>query len=261
MATPSWMQTLNPDQVNLLATLPQTARDSIVDVVQAPGGGYYAVGKDGGVFALGGAAFHGSIPGLQGDTLAGQHQVGQGGFKLLPGGGYEIVDTAGRKYAFAPPAPQANPLYSDPDFLAFTRAADYTIDAAAADVARRAGAVNRALTTDLTQLADSRDKDLKSIDESHETRGVYRGGDRLRDKAQRETEFATREGQVREQRAGEVADISSGLANTVAGLQQKSAELGYGTAGEQALGKGYEAVQKKYPNLFPITTKSPTSPV
>lgn len=247
----------------LPAHLRQGLPSNVVDVVQAPGGGYYAVGADGGVFTLGGAQFHGSIPGLQGDTLAGQHQVGQGGFKLLPNGGYEVTDTAGRKYAFgpqAPPAPKANPLYSDPDFLAFTRAADYTLDAAAADVARRQAAVNRALATDLTTLQDSREKDLKSIDESAETRGVYRGGDRLRDRTQAESQYAQREGQVREQRSTELADTAQSLADKVAGLQQQAAEKGYGLAGEQALGQGYEAVQKKYPGLFPLTSKNPIKP-
>lgn len=264
MAMPGWMQGLDPAKMNILATLPQAARDSIVDLVPAPGGGFYAVGKDGGVFALGGAAFHGSIPGLQGDTLAGRHTINQGGFKLLPNGGYEIVDSEGRKYAFnpqAPPPPKANPLYSDPDFLAFVRSADYTIDAAAADVARRQGAINRALANDLSRLSDSRDKDLKSIDDSHEARGVYRGGARLRDRSKSESDYARMEGETRDARANEIYDTASTLTKTVADLQQKSAELGYGTSGEQALGQGYESVQKKYPGLFPITTKSPTSPV
>lgn len=234
----------------------------IVDIVPTQSGkGYYLVGADGGIFSFGDAKFQGALPGLQGDTLAGQHKIGTGGFKLNSAGGYSLTDTEGRAYDFGPKAPKANPLYSDPDFLAFTRAADYTIDAAAADVARRQGAINRALANDLTTLADSRDKDLTGVDNSHEARGVYRGGARLRDRSKTEADYANREGQVRDQRTQEITEIGSSLTNTVAGLQQKAAELGYGTAGEQALGQGYEAVQKKYPGLFPITTKSPANPV
>ena len=59
------------------------------------GGGYWLVGTDGGVFALGDAGFFGSLPGLR---VGVRNVVGL--IAAPGGGGYQLVGADGGVYAF-----------------------------------------------------------------------------------------------------------------------------------------------------------------
>lgn len=103
----------------------------IVDAIDQPGGGVWAVGADGGVFSLdaggnpGGGAYFGSLPGL-GAALGDPAVHGQAvRIEADPQtGGYTIVNSRGERYNFAgnqrpadttvaPPPPAAPPPNSD----------------------------------------------------------------------------------------------------------------------------------------------------
>jgi hypothetical protein len=247
----------------LLAQLPENVRGNVVDIVPAPGGGYVAVGKDGGIFNLGGSKFYGSVPGLQGDSLAGKHQFGAGSLKVNPDGSYSMTDAGGHNYAFGPQAgaaPAANPLYSDPGFLAFLRGSDYTLDASAAAVARKQAALQQGLGNSLMNLKDQGVSDRRNTDNSYEARGVFRSGARDRAQTDLDNQYANREAGLRNDTANQISDLNQSLSDTVAQQQQKAAELGYGTAGQQGLTNSYSDIQKKYPGLFPVATGSPIQP-
>lgn len=264
------MASINDLPPEIRAQIPQLAQAGVVDIQQAPGGGWYALGADGGVFAIGGARFRGGLGGTQ--HLSG---IGSKAARLEidpETGGYTIVGDKGHRYAFdteyLTPEQAANreelkkpnPLYSDPDFLAFVRASDYGIETAAADTIRKQEAINRGLVTSLAQLSDTAHQNKRGIDNSFEARGVYRSGKRVERQDEYEGTRALQEYGIRDQAQTQIQNSAADLAGLVASNQQKSAELGYGTAGNQALTQGYEAVQKKYPQLFPIATGNPTSP-
>jgi hypothetical protein len=129
-----------------------------VQRIAAPGGGYYVLGSDGGVFAMAddsgkAPAFYGSVPGVKGDTLAGQHEFAAGGLELNPTGGYTATDTAGRKYGFdtnyarangMQVPDQGNTVTSDPAFLAFLRSSGLGLETAANQVRQQTGAIQAA---------------------------------------------------------------------------------------------------------------------
>lgn len=69
------------------------------DGIAAPGGGYWIMGRDGGVFSIQGAPFFGSYPGLAPD----QRQGNRSFTKIVPGqnGGYTLISDRGETYDFA----------------------------------------------------------------------------------------------------------------------------------------------------------------
>src|SRR5581483_7578995 len=146
MATPEQIAAGVPASANIVASIP------------APGGGMYYFGDDGGVFATGGAQFQGSVPGLQGDSLAGHHQFGANSFALGPNGGYTETDSAGHQYAFGTPytgpgSPAApNPLAQDPSFLAFMRTSGLSADQAVRDYENNIGLAQRTRDAALADL-------------------------------------------------------------------------------------------------------------
>jgi hypothetical protein len=71
------------------------------DAVEAPDGGVWVLGKDGGVFAYGGAPFHGSYPGLPPAARQGDRYF----LKIKANGprsadGYTLIASDGSKYKF-----------------------------------------------------------------------------------------------------------------------------------------------------------------
>lgn len=69
-----------------------------VDGIPAPGGGYWVMGKDGGVFSIQGAPFFGSYPGLPPESKQGLRAF----TKIIPGnaGGYTLISDRGETYNF-----------------------------------------------------------------------------------------------------------------------------------------------------------------
>lgn len=87
----------------LLNQVPEAARDTIVDFIEGPGGqGHILLGADGGVFAIGGAQFHGAYT-----TLAPEQRQGERSFERIEqtaSGGYRLVSNKpGEEYRFGPP--------------------------------------------------------------------------------------------------------------------------------------------------------------
>ncbi len=80
---------------------------TIIGRIPARGGGEWALGSDGGVFALGAAQFFGSYPGLHPDLRQGERSF----TRIDPtiNGGYALTSDRGERYVFDPPTPAAPP--------------------------------------------------------------------------------------------------------------------------------------------------------
>jgi hypothetical protein len=150
----------------------------------------------------------------------------------------------------APPVDNVNTLYQDPAFLAFQRASGQGLEIAAADVARKQQAYQTALQAGSQSLQQNREQGLKSADNSAEARGVFRGGQRLANRQVQEDQYTNQLGQLQTNTATNIADLNASMTNRVAEQQQKAAELGFGTAQQQALTNDYDALKKKYPGQF-----------
>jgi hypothetical protein len=96
---------------------------NIVDAIEAPGGGIWAMGADGGVFALNGAPFLGSYPGLDPAHRQGERHFvriendGKGGYRLIsniPGQTYSFGAPPGQAAAAAPAPPPPPPSAPPP---------------------------------------------------------------------------------------------------------------------------------------------------
>ena len=81
----------------------------IVDGVTVPGVGTYLVGADGGVFALGGAPFYGSIPQLQSEGKMGKLDAAICTILAVDGRGYTLVAEDGGTFKFGT-GPSVSPL-------------------------------------------------------------------------------------------------------------------------------------------------------
>lgn len=214
---------------------------SEVSRVAAPGGGYYILGSDGGIFTEGAAPFYGSMwsykPGE--DTLAGQHKYDANSLQLLPDGGYTVRDTEGRTYRFGaaeargfglnvPDKPQlpAKNVYENPAFLAFLRTSGLEMDTAAADVARQESALQQALASSVADLQTQGAQARRGIDQNFESRGVFRSGARGERLGEQEaltnTAIASRQAGT----ADQVAALRGSLANKVAEQGRRAGELG-----------------------------------
>lgn len=229
------------------------ARANIVKIVDAPGGGKLALGADGGVFALGGAQFHGAYT-----QLAAEDRQGNRSFKDIqvnPDGSYKLISNIpGQEYNFGPKAPQGpapNSLYQDPAFLAFLRSSDLSLETAAGDVARKQRAYQDALQAQTGNIEQNRTQASQGKNNSFEARGVYRSGQREVQQGQLEQDYAQQLAAAQAQTAGQVGELQQGLAEKVAEQQRQAAEKGYGVAGQQELATQQENLRKKYPTQYP----------
>lgn len=228
-----------------------------VDRIAAPGGGFYILGSDGGVFTEGGAPFYGSMqsfkPGQ--DTLAGQHQYGKGALSLNAGGGYRVTDTAGRGYDFDTNAArgfglnvpdQANTLNTDPAVLAFLRTSGLTLETAANQVRNQTAAVNAAKDVSLGDIANQYDQSMNRTGGSYEARGIGRSGSALEALNQVERARGSAILSKQNEAAGQISSLNQGLVNQVLGQQQKAAELGLSTGQNQDYNEQLNQIKRKY---------------
>lgn len=244
-----------------------------VQRVAAPGGGYYVLGSDGGVFAIPDAggktpAFYGSVPGMQGDTLAGQHQFADGALSLNPTGGYSLTDTAGRNYGFdtnyakghglAVPE-QGNTLYSDPAFLAFMRSSGLGLETAANQVRQQTGAINAALQTSMGDLANQYNESGRRTQGGMESRGVLRSSDTQQALDQNERARSAAVSSAQSGAANQISGLNQSLASQVAAQQNKAAELGLSTAQGQDYNDMLNGLQKKYAPELANSGLAPTA--
>lgn len=222
---------------------------NVQSVVPAPGGGYLAVGADGGVFALGGAQFHGNY-----FDVPAQHRNDPNrrftGIEAKPGGGYAIVSSTGEKYDFGPPAPAPNTLVTDPAYQAFQRTSGLGLETAAQNVARKRLAIDTALGQNIADTEHAGEQQRKGISGGFESRGVFRSGAHRLGLDEQERQQAVTTSTARTTAAGQIAADQEGLIGEVGRIQREAAEKGLSTAQTQDLDAGIEALRKKYPDAF-----------
>lgn len=241
-----------------MAQLPAGVQE--VQRIAAPGGGFYVLGSDGGVFAIADEsgktpAFYGSIPGIKGNTLAGKQQFGAGSLELNPTGGYSVTDTEGRKYNFDTnwaraqgyTVPEASStLTSDPAFMAFLRTSGLGLETAANQVRQQTGTINAALDTARGDIKNQYDETARRTHGGFESRGVSRGSSHQQAQDQVERSRISAQTAKETQAASQIAGLNQGLVNQVLGVQNKAAELGLSTGQTQDLDASLAGIKKKY---------------
>jgi hypothetical protein len=231
-----------------------------VQRIAAPGGGYYVLGSDGGVFAMAddsgkAPAFYGSVPGVKGDTLAGQHEFAAGGLELNPTGGYTATDTAGRKYGFdtnyarangMQVPDQGNTVTSDPAFLAFLRSSGLGLETAANQVRQQTGAIQAAKQVAVGDIDNSYGEQARRTKGGMESRGVLRSSDTQQALDQNERARLAARTAKENEAATQIGSLNSGLVNKVLDTQSRAAELGLTTGQNQDYAAQDAAIRKKY---------------
>jgi hypothetical protein len=228
-----------------------------VDRIAAPGGGFYVLGSDGGVFTEGAAPFYGSMwnfkPGQ--DTLAGKHEFGKGALSLNPTGGYSVTDSGGRKYDFDTNAAkgfglnvpqQGNTLNADPAMLAFLRTSGLSLETAANQVRTQTAALQAAKDVAMGDINNQYGEQARSTQGNREARGVLRssGTQQALDQVERARMNAVTGKQ--NETATAIGGLNSGLVNKVLEQQQKAAELGLSTGQNQDWDATLAGIKKKY---------------
>lgn len=242
----------------MAATLPPGVKE--VQRIPAPGGGFYVLGDDGGVFAISDEqgktpAFYGSVPGVKGDTLAGKHKFAAGGLTLNPGGGYTATDTEGRGYGFDTNYARANGLQvpeqqstlaADPAMLAFLRTSGLSLETAANQVTQQTAAINAAKDVALGDIGNQYDETARKTHGSYESRGVSRGSSHQQ--AQDQVERARTGAVVAKQNeaASQISGLNTSLVNKVLEQQGKAAEYGLTAGQNQDYDAQTNTLKKKY---------------
>lgn len=239
-----------PTPQDLAAGVPAGA--NIVKRVPAPSGkGELLIDEQGGVYDTGGQSFSGSY-----FSLTPEQRQGTRTFKDIvvdPNtGGYKLISGTGEEYAFGPSEhvrnmPKANPLYSDPGFLAFVANAGMDYEAAAGTVARQKAAIQNALGVRIPEIKKQGEKAKESVYGDFASRGLYGAGQQ----AVKEDEVAANTlSQVASEEAKAAADIESLTGQLVNKRQQylkDATSKGYDVAGTQDLTNKFSEVDKKYP--------------
>lgn len=231
-----------------------------VQRIAAPGGGFYVLGSDGGVFAISDdqgktPAFYGSMPGLQGNSLAGKQQFAAGGLSLNPTGGYNVTDTEGRNYGFDTNyakgqglnvPQQGNTINADPAMLAFLRTSGLSMETAANQVRQRTGSINAALQTSMGDIKNSADESSRKTAGGMESRGILRSSSTQQALDQNERARLSAQTTAQNNASGEIAGLNTGLVNQVLGQQQKASELGLNIGTNQDWDATLSGIRKKY---------------
>lgn len=231
-----------------------------VQRIAAPGGGYYVLGSDGGIFAISDEqgktpAYYGGVNNVKGDTLAGQHQFGEGALALNPTGGYTVTDTGGRQYGFDTNyargqgyqvPDQGSTLTTDPAFMAFLRTSGLGLETAANQVRQQTGAINAALQTSLGDIGNNYDEQARRTKGGYEARGILRSSDQQQASDQVERARLSAQTTAQNNAANQIGGLNSGLVNKVLDQQGRAAELGLTTGQSQDYDAQLTGLKKKY---------------
>lgn len=247
------MATPTPD--DMAKGVPQGV--NIVARVPAPSGqGELLLDENGGVYDTGGQSFSGSY-----NSLRPEQRQGTRKFTNLvvdpKTGGYKLVsDQPGQEYNFGPSQhvqamPKANPLYSDPAFLAYVANSGRDYETAAGEVARKKAAIQNALGLQLPEIKKQGEQKLESIYGNYASRGLTNpgqvSGGQVKDEATAQSDTLAQVGKAQAGAQTEIDDMVGGLAqkrqDLLAGVTQK----GYGTAGTQDLDTQLKDVDRRYP--------------
>lgn len=243
-----------PTPEDMAAGVPQGAQ--IVKRVPAPSGkGELLLDANGGVYDTGGQSFSGSYY-----SLTPEQRQGSRSFQDLvvdpKTGGYKLVSDKGEGYDFGPSQhvrnmPRANPLYSDPAFLAFVANAGMDYETAASTVNRKKAALQGALTIQTGDIKKGGEKKLESIYGDFANRGLTGAG-------QMSGQQAVKEGEAQSDTLGQIAKAQGDTASEIEDLQgqlvskrqqylQDATSRGYDVAGTQDLKTKLDDVDKRYP--------------
>ena len=248
--------TRNPTvtEADLAAGVPANA--NIVKRVPAPSGqGELLLDANGGVYDTGGQSFSGSY-----FSLTPEQRQGSRSFQDLvvdpKTGGYKLVSDKGEGYDFGPSQyvrdmPRANPLYSDPAFLAFVANAGMDYETAASQVTRQKAGLQNALTLTTGDIQKQGKKQLESIYKDVAGRGLTGAG-------QMPGEQAVREGEAQSDTLASIARAQADTANQITDLEgqlvtnrqnylRDATTKGYDSAGRQFLDEKLKDVDKRYP--------------
>lgn len=242
-----------PTPEDIAAGVP--ANEDIVARVPAPSGqGELLLSRQGGVFDTGGQSFSGSyfsldpqhrnLPGREFTNIVVDPETG--GYRILskdsPDVGYQFGPSE-----FVKQMPRANPLYSDPAFLAYLANSGRSYEIAAQDVQRRKAAIQGALGLDIPGIKKQGEEKLGDVYKGFASRGLYGAGQQAEEEGKVQAATAEDVARTESRAASEIESLTSGLAQKRQDLLAEGAAKGYGTAGEQYATKRLEEVEKKYP--------------
>lgn len=243
-----------PNEADLRAGV--TPGVNIVARVPAPSGqGELLLDENGGVYDTGGQSFAGSYQGL-----APEQRQGTRKFQNLvvdpKTGGYKLVSDKGEDYNFGPSQhvqamPKANPLYSDPAFLAYVANSGRDYETAAGEVTRKKAAIQNALGLQVPEIKKQGEQKLESIYGNYAQRGLTNpgqvSGGQVKAEGEAQSDTLAQVGKAQGQAQTEIDDLVGGLAqkrqDLLAGVSQK----GYSTAGAQDLDTKLQDVDRRYP--------------
>lgn len=248
-----------PSPQDLAAGVPSGT--NIVKRVPAPSGkGELLLDANGGVYDTGGQSFSGSYFSLppsarQGGTRTFRDIVVDpktGGYKIITDTGGGPTEGQGSGYDFGPSdyvknMPKANPLYSDPAFLAFIANSGMDYETAANDVARKKAALQNALSLQIPEMQKQGKQQLDSIYGNFASRGLYGAGQQAEKEGEAQSNTLSQIAKAQGDTANQISDLSSGLAQKRQSILQDATTRGYGTAGTQDLTSRLSDIDKKYP--------------
>ena len=146
-------------------------------------------------------------------------------------------DPEGEAQAAQPAAPQAS-LAVDPAWLAFRRSLGVEDAADAATTQQQIDALNRRAGLQRGDLIEQGVQQRQGIADSHEARGLFRSGGRLKSQAQQQSGEGKALGQIEAGLAEGVSGLAQSLAQRRAERERRGAEQGLSTAATNAT-RGY----------------------
>lgn len=233
-----------PNQNDIRQGVPAGA--DIVDRQVAPGGGWYLLDSQGGVYGIDGANAHSSYW-----SLAPEQRQGTRTFKKLmvnPDGSYRLISNNDENYDFGNPHPyKAAPraLEEDPAWLAFLRSSGLTIDNATSAAAKKVGALSSSLLLDKDKLSEQNQRQIQSLSGDMEQRGLSRSGQASTAYNRGQSDYLRNVGDLERGVAQQIGDTETGLADTIAAEQRRGGE----TAATTETGYSQEALDRELGRL------------
>lgn len=229
-----------------------------VQRIAAPGGGFYVLGSDGGVFAISDDAgktpqFYGSYHMLAPEQRQGQRSFT--GIELNPTGGYSLTSDKGERYDFDTNlakglglnVPQAgNTVTSDPAFLAFLRTSGLSLETAANQVRQQTASINAARDTAIGDIDFNAGENRRTTSGGYESRGIIRSSSHQQAQDRVERQRLAQRTAKENEASTQIAGLNQGLANKVLEQQTKATELGLSTADRQNYDAELGKLKKKF---------------